>query len=138
MYDPPDCRTLESADEVSAPDGSKVRPLCHIASLGSLAHFQLEPGEITKAVSHATVQEIWYVIGGAGQIWRRQGDGEPTIVELHPGICLTIPLATTFQFRANDDGEPLRVIAATMPPWPLDSEHEARPEQGPWTSMFHR
>jgi len=40
---------------VIAPDGSTIRPLCHLSGLGSLAHFQLEPGEVAKAVSHATV-----------------------------------------------------------------------------------
>jgi mannose-6-phosphate isomerase-like protein (cupin superfamily) len=134
MHDEPDTQSLEEAPEVTAPDGSKVRPLCRVAGLGSFAHFQLEPGEIAKAVSHATVQEIWYVLGGSGRMWRRQEAQEPTIVDLRPGVCLTIPLGTAFQFRADGarGGEPLRVVAVTMPPWPLDSADEARPEQGPW------
>ena len=136
MYDIPDTRSLESAPEEIAPDGSIVRPLCHITGRGSFAHFQLEPGEISKATSHTTVEEIWYIIGGVGQMWRRQEDREPTIVELQPGVCLTIPLGTAFQFRADGLDEPLRVAAVTMPPWPLDSEHEARPEEGPWTPML--
>jgi hypothetical protein len=28
------------------------------------------------------------------------------------------------------------VLAVTMPPWPADSEHEARPEQGCWTPVL--
>ena len=132
MYDRPDTRSLTDAPEVSAPDGSRVRPLCHLGGLGSFAHFQLGPGEIAKAVSHATVQEIWYIVGGAGQMWRRQGTAEPTVVDLRPGVCLTIPLGTVFQFRADRGGEPLAVVAVTMPPWPLGSADEARPEQGPW------
>jgi mannose-6-phosphate isomerase-like protein (cupin superfamily) len=137
MHDRPDIQSLEDATEIIAPDGSKVRPLCRLTGLGSFAHFQLEPGEIAKAVSHATVQEIWYVIAGGGQMWRRQGTQTPTIVDLRPGVCLTIPLGTAFQFRADGvpgaGGEPLRVVAVTMPPWPLDGADEARPEQGPWT-----
>jgi mannose-6-phosphate isomerase-like protein (cupin superfamily) len=136
MYDIPDTRSLDSAPEEPAPDGSTVRPLCQITGHGSFAHFQLEPGQISKAVSHATVQEIWYVIGGSGQMWRRQDGQEPTCDELRPGICLTIPLGTTFQFRADDTGDPLKVVAVTMPPWPIHSEHEARLEQGPWMSTF--
>ena len=109
MHDSPDTRTLENAPEVTAPDGSTVRPLCRITGLGSFAHFQLEAGEISTAVSHRTVQEIWYIIGGAGCMWRQQEGDEPATVELAPGVCLTIPLGTTFQFRASDDtGEPLR------------------------------
>jgi mannose-6-phosphate isomerase-like protein (cupin superfamily) len=136
MYDTPDTRSLESAPEVMAPDGSTVRPLCQISGLGSFAHFQLEPGEISKAVSHATVQEIWYIIGGTGKMWRRQDGQEPSCEDLRPGICLTIPLGTTFQFRADNASGPLRAVAVTMPPWPADSEHEARPEEGSWVTTF--
>ena len=136
MVDTPDTRSLENAPQVTAPDGSAVRPLCQITGLGSFAHFQLEPGETAIAVSHATVQEIWYIIGGTGQMWRRHNGQEPTCVELRPGICLTIPLGTTFQFRGEDSDDPLRVVAVTMPPWPVNGEHEARLEQGPWTPTF--
>ena len=136
MYDTPDIRSLQDAPSVTAPDGSIVRPLCQITGLGSFAYFQLEPGEISRAVSHATVQEIWYIIGGTGQMWRRHNGREPTCVELQPGICLTIPLGTTFQFRAENGDDPLRMVAVTMPPWPVSSEHEARLEQGPWTPAF--
>jgi mannose-6-phosphate isomerase-like protein (cupin superfamily) len=134
VRDAPDTRLLASAPQVSAPDGSRVRPLCRIAGLGSFAHVRLEPGEISRAVSHATVQEIWYVTGGRGAMWRHQEGRDPATVELAPGVCLTIPLGTAFQFRADQGGGPLTVVAVTMPPWPADSEDEdeARPEQGPW------
>lgn len=137
MYDAPDTQFLESAPSVAAPDGSLVRPLCHITSLGSFAHFELGPGEVARTVSHATVQEIWYVVAGSGSMWRQQSGGEPSISELRPGTCLTIPLRTSFQFRSDGD-EPLRVVAVTMPPWPAGCENEARPEQGPWTPTVHR
>jgi len=136
MYDAPDTLASGNAPETIAPDGSKVRPLCQISGLGSFAHFQLEPGEVARAVSHATVQEIWYIVGGAGRIWRRQEGQKPTVVDLRPGVCLTIPLGTAFQFRADSPGEPLEVVAVTMPPWPVGSEDETRPEQGPWTPML--
>lgn len=138
MDDEPDTRLLASAPVVTAPDGSQVRPLCRLAGLGSFAHFRLEPGEIAKAVSHATVQEIWYIIGGSGVMWRRPEGRAPTTVELEPGVCLTIPLRTAFQFRAHDGGEPLTVVAVTMPPWPLDGKDEARPEQGRWPPALRR
>jgi mannose-6-phosphate isomerase-like protein (cupin superfamily) len=138
MYELPVTQSLENAPVVIAPDGSTVRPLCQLSGLGSFAHFQLEPGEVTKAVSHATVQEIWYIIGGAGRMWRHQQGHEPTIENLRPGICLTIPLGTTFQFRADSPDEPLQVVAVTMPPWPAGGEEEARPEQGCWTPVLSR
>jgi mannose-6-phosphate isomerase-like protein (cupin superfamily) len=125
-------RLLAEAPVVTAPDGSAVRPLCVLPAAGSFAHFQLEPGQVARAVSHETVSEIWYVVAGAGRLWRRQVGREDTTVALRPGTCLTIPVGATFQFRAADGGEPLQVVAGTMPPWPLDRPGEARVEQGPW------
>lgn len=128
-----DTRTLAEAPVISAPDGSAVRPLCVIPGAGSFAHFRLEPGEIAKAVVHATVQEIWFVLAGDGEMWRRQ-EGREDIVDLRPGVSLTIPLGTEFQFRAGT--VPLEVVAATMPPWPVESDDEARPAEGPWQPTF--
>lgn len=119
---------LAEAPEVTAPDGSAVRPLCTLPGAASFAHFELGPFQVSRAVSHATVQEIWYVIAGGGQMWRAAGDVE-SVVSLVPGVCLMIPLGTRFQFRAGDAG--LQVVAATVPPWPGDPA-EARPERGPW------
>jgi mannose-6-phosphate isomerase-like protein (cupin superfamily) len=122
---------LQAAPVVRAPDGSAVRPLASIEGAGSFAEFRLGPGEIASPVVHSTVHEIWFVVAGEGQMWRRQGDRDE-IVDLRPGACVTIPLGTAFQFRAADD-QPLEVVAATMPPWPTGSDTEARPAPGPWT-----
>ncbi|MGK4584114.1 cupin domain-containing protein [Kitasatospora sp. HPMI-4] len=122
--------SVERAAVVRAPDGARVRPLAALAGQGSMAQFELPPGGVTAAVSHATVQEIWQVTEGTGQIWRRQ-DGREEITGLRPGTVVTVPLGTAFQFRADPDSVPLRLTAVTMPPWPEDDD-EARPEQGPW------
>jgi mannose-6-phosphate isomerase-like protein (cupin superfamily) len=53
-------------------------------------------------------------------MWRKQGDLEE-IVAVNPGVCLTIPLGTHFQFRSFGY-EPLSAIGVTMPPWPGDDE----------------
>ncbi|GAA2763651.1 hypothetical protein GCM10010103_26920 [Streptomyces paradoxus] len=123
-------RSLWDAPEHRAPDGSIVKPLCELSASGGVAHFYLDPGEVSKAVQHSTVQEIWYVINGAGKMWRRQNDQECT-EEITPGTCLTIPIGTTFQFRCESP-EPLRIIGVTMPPWPADGEEEARIVNGKW------
>ena len=128
---------LEDAMNVPAPDGSTVRPLGRLTGLGSFAHFQLEPGEVSEAVSHATVQEIWYVIGGSGEMWRRQA-GREDVVSLRSGVCLTIPLGCVFQFRAAEGADPLQVVAVTMPPWPVESVDEARIESGKWSPELKR
>ncbi|WP_199827656.1 cupin domain-containing protein [Streptomyces specialis] len=113
---------------VTAPDGSAVRPLCVLEGAASFAQFELAPGQVSQAVSHVSVREVWYVVAGRGEMWRGQDGREETTV-LEPGVCLTIPLGTTFQFRAGPEG--LRAVAATVPPWP-DTPDEARPGQGPW------
>ena len=116
-----------------APDGSEVRVLLILAA-GGLAHFQLAAGETSRATTHRTVEEIWYFLTGRGEMWREQG-ARAEIVEVSPGLCLTIPLGTRFQFRSFGE-EPLAAIGATMPPWP--GEGEATEVQGPWQPTVPR
>jgi mannose-6-phosphate isomerase-like protein (cupin superfamily) len=120
---------VDQAPVVAAPDGSAVRPLCALPGVASFAQFELAPGQTAKAVSHATVEEIWFVTSGVGEMWRSQ-NGREEVEALEPGVSLTIPLGTTFQFRAGAHG--LRVVAVTVPPWPADSPDEARFETGRW------
>jgi mannose-6-phosphate isomerase-like protein (cupin superfamily) len=115
---------------VVAPDGSDVRVLLGLPA-GGMAHFQLAAGQTAKAVVHRTVEEIWFVLSGRGEIWRRQGDREE-VASLEPGICLTIPLCTHFQFRASP-GEGVAIVAVTMPPWPGDGEAVEVPGHWPAT-----
>lgn len=93
-----------------------------------MAHFELQPGHVSKAVSHKTVEEIWYFLNGRGQMWRSQ-NGQDEIVDVHVGTSITIPLGTRFQFRSFGF-EPLSAIGVTMPPWPGDGE--ACIETGIW------
>lgn len=120
-------RRLWSVDHVIAPDGSEVRLLVGLAA-GGLAHFRLNPDAVSTAVRHRSVEEIWYVVAGRGQIWRRTGEDEQ-IADLEPGVSLTIPVDTCFQFRAVGS-ESLDIIGVTMPPWP--GENEAIRSEGPW------
>jgi len=110
-----------------APDGSDVRVLLGLRA-GGMAHFRLGPGAVAKAVAHRTVEEVWYIVAGRGEMWRRQGAREETVA-LEPGVCLTIPLGTHFQFRAAAS-EGIEAVAITMPPWPGDGE--AYEVAGPW------
>jgi mannose-6-phosphate isomerase-like protein (cupin superfamily) len=110
-----------------APDGSDVRPLLGLSG-GGVAHFQLSAGKVARAVTHRTVEEIWLIVSGRGEMWRKQGECEE-VVALEPGVCLTIPLGTHFQFRASA-AEGVSAIGITMPPWP--GEAEAVFVGGPW------
>ena len=41
-----------------------------------MAHGTLPPGAVSLAVTHRTVAEIWFVTGGAAEVWRKGGGGE--------------------------------------------------------------
>ena len=98
-----------------APDGSEVRDLLVLRG-GSMALFELAPGAVSIPEVHRTVEEIWYILGGRGEIWRKLEDAEETVV-LEIGTCLTIPVGAHFQWRSTGE-EPLVVLGVTMPPWP--------------------
>jgi mannose-6-phosphate isomerase-like protein (cupin superfamily) len=85
-----------------------------------MAHFELAAGQVSRAVAHRSVDEIWYVVDGHGQMWRRQAGREET-VGLRSGTCVSIPVGTHFQFRADSSG-PVAAVGVTMPPWPGDEE----------------
>ena len=110
---------IAQAHEERAPDGSRVRPLLSLKD-GAMAQFQLDPGQVSRAVRHRGVAEIWLVLSGRGLMWRQQNE-QDTVVGLEPGVCASIPAGTAFQFRCSGS-EPLCVAAVTMPPWPGDDE----------------
>lgn len=112
-----------------APDGSEVRLLAQLDSCG-MAEFRLPAGRVSQAVEHRTVEEIWYVVSGAGEMWRSQ-EGREEVVRLSAGLSLTIPVGTRFQFRAID-GRTLIVIGVTIPRWPGPEEGQVR--EGRWST----
>jgi mannose-6-phosphate isomerase-like protein (cupin superfamily) len=122
-----DTKHLPATRDAIAPDGSEVRLLLQLAR-GGMAHFELGAGQTSKAVAHRTVEEIWFIVSGRGEMWRKQ-DGRAIVIDLYEGVCLTIPLGTRFQFRALGD-KPLAAIGVTMPPWP--GEGEAVIVDGEW------
>ena len=80
------------------------------------------------AVAHATVDEMWYFLAGTGQVWRKR-KGAESVVDVEPGVALTIECGTHFQFRNTGD-EDLCFVLVTMPPWP--GGHEARRVTDHW------
>jgi len=145
VTDQPDFGTMRLPDaaHVVAPDGSDVRILLRLGRRGGMAHFELGAGRVSRAVAHHTVAEIWYILRGHGQMWRRQAKHEQgeqgeqgeqreqreQTVDLSPRVCVSIPAGTHFQFRAGSDG-PLAAIGVTMPPWP--GADEAYEVPGAW------
>ena len=120
-------RSISAEPDAIAPDGSEVRVLGSLPR-GSMAAFRLAPQAASRAVAHRTVEEIWYFTAGYGRMWRKLGDREE-ITEVAPGVSITIPTGTQFQFR-SDGNEPLEAVAVTMPPWP--GADEAYAVTGTW------
>jgi mannose-6-phosphate isomerase-like protein (cupin superfamily) len=122
-------RRLPANADVLAPDGSEVRLLATGAN-GSMAHFSLAPGKVSRAVVHRTVEELWYFTAGRGRMWRKREAAEETI-EVAAGLSILITVGTAFQFRCDGD-ERLEAVGVTMPPWP--GADEAVFVAGPWPS----
>ena len=74
-----------------APDGTAVRLLPRSRG-GSFAHFELPAGAVSHAVAHRTVEEIWYFVAGAGELWRRLGRDRERRRCPARASALTIPL----------------------------------------------
>jgi mannose-6-phosphate isomerase-like protein (cupin superfamily) len=101
---------------------------------------QLPPGQLTHAVCGAgnvaagavlpERYEAFYVLAGAGEIWRSTADDRESVTALRPGRCVEIPAGTTFQYRAYADASLVFLVVVT-PMW--DAEHYVdRPDAGPW------
>ena len=114
----PESKLLGEDYDNLAPDGSQIRLLL-TTDRGGIAHCTLEPGQVSQAEAHKAVEEIWYFLEGRGQVWRKPCD--PAVIEVFPGMSLTVPTGTHFQFRNNGETA-LRFLIVTMPPWPGKDE----------------
>jgi mannose-6-phosphate isomerase-like protein (cupin superfamily) len=112
---------LKPDAEYLAPDGSEIRELSKMKA-GSLCHCTLPAGKTASAVVHKHVEEIWYVLEGEGEVWRKDSVAE-NIVRVGAGTSLGISPGTAFQFR-NTGAGPLCILIATLPPWPGREEAE--------------
>jgi mannose-6-phosphate isomerase-like protein (cupin superfamily) len=118
---------LPTQPDAIAPDGSQVRLLLQLER-GSLALFTLLPGQTSLAVAHRTIEELWYFVQGHGEMWRRLVDQEE-VVAVEPGVAISLPCGTRFQFRCLGD-QALSAVGVSMPPWP--GEGEAYEVPGLW------
>ncbi len=114
-------RHLPAEVDELGPDTSEIRLLLRNEH-ASMVHGSLPPGGVTLAIRHKTVHEIWYILGGEGELWRRTEQQEE-VVHLRAGVAVTIPLGVAFQCRTNSS-EALRFIMCTTPPWPGHDEAE--------------
>ena len=113
--------------DAAAPDGSQIRFLIdqrNGAGRASMVHVTLPAGQVSRPVRHRTVEEIWYVVEGRGQVWRcppsASVESTPPM-SVAPGDALVIPTGWRFQFAAAEDA-PLKFLCYTSPPWPGPEE----------------
>lgn len=133
MSAPPVGRAL--GDPIIAPDGSQVRLLLtdtHGATRCSVVEVTVGAGEVSRPVRHRTVEEAWYILSGAGEVWRCPPGttaDEVTPVNVATGDSLVIPIGWAFQFRAGAGSE-MRFVCVTLPAWPGMDEAVEMPQGG--------
>ena len=118
---------LAEKPDVIAPDGSEIRLLPALQDdVASVVHCTLPPAQTSLTISHQTVEEVWHLISGTGQVWRAF-DGFESIAAVGADDSLNIPLGTKFQFR-NSGPDDLEFIIVTSPPWPGEGEAKREPD----------
>lgn len=120
-------RRLESTRRIARMRGHGPRPLAE-EKTEHLAHHLIPAGTASSATQNRTVEALWYVIEGNGQIWRAR-DAEEVVDGLAEGDSIRIPAATSFQFRAAKEAD-LKLLMSSAPPWP--GAEEALPVTGKW------
>lgn len=125
-----------TAPDVTAPDGSEIRLLIderHAARGASMVEVTLPAGQVSRPVFHRTVEEVWYILQGTGQVWRSPPEISDSIevpaLNVKAGDSLVIPTGWYFQFRA-DLAADLKFLCVTVPPWPGEVEAQPAPYGG--------
>ena len=109
------------AYDAIAPDNSEIRELVDVSE-ASMVHCTLPVGAVSLTVSHVSVDEMWYVLSGQGKLWRsKPGTPQSMVINLEPGLAISIERSTHFQFK-NTGKEALTLVIATIPPWPGEAE----------------
>lgn len=116
-----------AAPDATAPDGAEIRVLLDRpqgATRLSVAEALVKPGERTACVSHKTIEEIWYIVRGAGRFHRLSPDGSgEQITEAVTGDALLIPTGYRFWVENTGTGD-LVFLCCDTPPWPGEGEAE--------------
>ncbi|MBZ9986169.1 hypothetical protein LB572_03565 [Mesorhizobium sp. BH1-1-5] len=89
--------TLSSVPDAKSPAGADIRFIMDGAT-GNMIHSTVPPRQINRATIHATVSEFWYVLEGAGEIWRRD-ETEERVTALVPGVSVDIPVGTALSIQ---------------------------------------
>ena len=105
-----DVRSRDRAEPFTTKDGSTIRELMP-AGNQSLAEATLAPGQQTERHYHAESEELYYLLGGEGEM---EVDGERSAVA--PGDAILIPPGAWHQITATGSSE-LRFLCCCAPPY---------------------
>lgn len=111
--------TSRSPPDYTAPDNSEIRVLGGV-EMGSLAHCTLHPGMYSLPVRHQSIYEVWYVVGGHGEVWHSDPEGPESIDLLWPSVAVDIPAGSTFQFQCHGGRGPTKQFAYQLDDGRLD------------------
>lgn len=93
-------KRAKAEKDYEAPDKSEIRLLTEVKG-SSVAQVTLRPRMNSEAKVHRTVDEQWYFIQGIGQLWRQEAEFSE-VIDVRPGIAITIPKGVSFQFLTQD------------------------------------
>jgi mannose-6-phosphate isomerase-like protein (cupin superfamily) len=102
-------------DYTSASGGAEIRLLPNFPA-GEIAHAVTRPGQISDAAVLDVVTEMFFVLGGEGQLWRSNGENEQ-VVTLRPGRLTLTPPGILFQYCCTHETEALRFLVISAPCW---------------------
>jgi mannose-6-phosphate isomerase-like protein (cupin superfamily) len=107
-------RTLATAPTYTTKDGSSVRSLFEFGEVArnqSLVEASLPAGGSTERHLHATSEELYVILDGAGEM-EIEGDRAPVAA----GAVVLIPPGSRHQITATAGG-PLRFLCCCSPPY---------------------
>lgn len=121
--------TLAAAPDAESPDGGAEIRYILSSPEGELTHAVCPAGSTSGTHLLPTLDEAYFVLGGAGEIWRASDDRE-AVTRLRPGRWVAMPAGMRFQYRANL-GSSLVFLVVVLPQWRADLFQVV--EGGRWT-----
>jgi mannose-6-phosphate isomerase-like protein (cupin superfamily) len=107
-----------------SPAGASVLPVGQNLQ-ASVAVCSLKPGQITECIQHKTVEEIWYILEGEGELfWKNPRTLRKGVLILRPGTVAKLSTGLHFQYRdtGSSSSSSLKFLCITTPPWPGSQE----------------
>jgi mannose-6-phosphate isomerase-like protein (cupin superfamily) len=120
-------RVLPESRSYPALSGADIRLLIQLPQ-GELTHASCRSGLVSKSSMLVDHYEMFYVIAGTGELWRKCPEYEG-VVALRPGRWAAMPAGTHFQYRALQETT-LVFLVAVLPRFDEAAVRDG--DHGPW------